>query len=87
MVSPYRSPEILRKFPPTLVITSTRAFDLSTAVNTHRELVKAGVDAELHAWDGFIHGWFYNLDIPESREVFDVMAHFFGKHLGLEIKK
>jgi acetyl esterase/lipase len=57
--------------------------EMSAAVNTHRELVKAGVDAELHVWDGLGHAFFYNPDLPESREAFDVMARFFQQHLKL----
>ena len=83
MVSPVTSPEILKHFPPTLLITGTRAMDMSSAVNTHRELVKAGVDAELHLWDGHGHFFFGNIDLPESREAYDVMAKFFRKHLKL----
>jgi monoterpene epsilon-lactone hydrolase len=83
LVSPIMSPELLRAFPPTLVITSTRAFDMSGAVNTHRELVKAGVDAELHVWDGLGHAFFYNSDLPEAKEAFEVMTRFFSGHLKL----
>ena len=42
LASPILTPDVLRKFPPTLAITATRAPELSSAVNTHRELVKAG---------------------------------------------
>lgn len=84
LASPILSPEILKRFPPTLIISSTRAADLSSAVDTHRELVKAGVDAELHVWDGLGHAFFYDIDLPESREAFQVMANFFGKHLDLQ---
>ncbi len=84
MVSPVMSPRLLRGFPPTLVITATRAYDMSAAVNTHRELVKAGVDARLHMWDGLGHAFFYDIDLPESREAFDVMAGFFQRHLNLD---
>lgn len=83
LVSPIVSPEILRQFPPTLLITATRAQELSGAVNTHRELVKAGVDAELHVWDGLGHFFYGNIDLPEAREAYDVMARFYRKHLKL----
>ncbi len=83
LASPILAPELLKRFPPTLLITSTRAMDMSSAVNTHRELVKAGVDADLHVWDGLGHAFFYDIDLPESREAFDVMAAFFRKHLKL----
>lgn len=83
MVSPIRSPETLKRFPPTLIITATRAFEMSAAVNTHRELVKAGATADLHVWDGLGHAFFYDPALPESREAFDVMTGFFRKHLKL----
>jgi hypothetical protein len=33
-------------------------------------------------WEGLFHGFFYNVDVPESREVFDVIVRFFERHLG-----
>ena len=83
LASPVLAPEVLAKFPPTLLITATRAFEMSAAVNSHRELVKAGVDADLHVWDGLGHAFFYDPALPESREAFDVMARFFARHLKL----
>ncbi len=84
LVSPITSPATLAQFPPTLVITGTRAFEMSAAVNTHKELVKAGVDADLHIWDGLGHAFFYDPALPESREAFDVMARFFTRYLKLQ---
>ena len=43
--------------------------------------VRAGVDAELHVWDGLPHAFWYNSDLPESREAYDVIARFFECHL------
>jgi acetyl esterase/lipase len=82
LVSPVSSPEVLAKFPPTLMITGTRGFELSGALYTHEQLVKAGVDAELHVWEGLFHGFFYNADVPESKDAFNVMVKFFDRHLG-----
>jgi epsilon-lactone hydrolase len=82
LVAPIGSPEVLAKFPPTLIITATRGFELSAAVYTHSQLVKLGVDAELHVWEGLFHGFFYNPDVPESRDAFDVIVRFFNRHLG-----
>jgi acetyl esterase/lipase len=45
-------------------------------------LVKQGVDVELHAWDGLFHGFFYNPDVPESRDCYDIIVKFFDRHLG-----
>jgi acetyl esterase/lipase len=83
LASPILAPAVLKRFPPTLIITASRAMEMSAAINTHRELVKAGVTADLHMWDGLGHAFFYNIDLPESREAFDVMAHFFQQHLKL----
>jgi len=84
LIAPIHSPDVLRQFPPTLLITGTRAFELSSAVYTHAQLVKLGVDAELHVWEGMFHGFFYNPDVPESQEAYDVMVKFFDRHLGTE---
>ncbi|CAN7500840.1 alpha/beta hydrolase fold domain-containing protein [Phenylobacterium sp. LjRoot219] len=83
LASPVLAPDVLKRFPPTLMVTATRAMEMSAAVNSHRELVKAGVDADLHMWDGLGHAFFYNIDLPESREAFQVMADFFGRRLKL----
>jgi len=82
LIAPLNSPEIIAKFPPTLIITGTRSFELSAAVHTHTQLVKSGVDAELHVWEGLFHGFFYNVDITESRDAFNVIIKFFDRHLG-----
>lgn len=82
LVAPAASAEVLRQFPPTLIITGTRGFEMSSAVYTHSQLVKLGVDAELHVWEGMFHGFFYNPDVPESRDAYDVMVKFFDRHLG-----
>jgi monoterpene epsilon-lactone hydrolase len=84
LVAPVNSPEVLAKFPPTLVITATRGFELSAALYTHQQLVKANVDTELHVWEGLFHGFFYNADVPESRDALNVIVQFFDRHLGHE---
>jgi acetyl esterase/lipase len=84
LVAPVNSPEVLAKFPPTLMITGTRGFELSAALYTHEQLVKAGVDADLHVWEGLFHGFFYNADVPESRDALNVIVKFFDRHLGRE---
>jgi epsilon-lactone hydrolase len=82
LAAPASSPEVLAKFPPTLIVTGTRAFELSSAVYTHSLLVKAGAEADLHVWEGMFHGFFYNVDVPESRDCLDVIVKFFERHLG-----
>jgi acetyl esterase/lipase len=82
LAAPASSPQVLAKFPPTLIVTGTRAFELSSAVHTHALLVKQGVETDLHVWEGMFHGFFYNVDVPESRDCYDVVVKFFEKHLG-----
>lgn len=82
LVAPASSPGVLSRFPPTLIITATRGFEYSSAIYTHEQLVKQGVDAQLHVWEGLFHGFFYNPDIPESRDAYNVMIRFFDKELG-----
>ena len=82
LVSPAVSPQVLAKFPPSLIITATRGSELSSAVYTHTQLVKNGAVAELHVWEGLFHGFFYNPDVPESRDFYDVIVRFFDRSLG-----
>lgn len=82
LVLPIRSGALLARFPPTLIVSSTRDFALSPAVYTHTQLVKHGVDAELHVWDGLTHAFFVeDPDLPESAEVWNVLSRFFDRHL------
>ena len=78
---PARNPAVLAKFPPTLVVTGTRDFAMSSAVNLHSKLVAAGVDARLHVWEGGRHAFFYDERVPEAREAYAVMAAFFEARL------
>lgn len=80
-VSPAESLRVLSLFPPTLLLTGTRSYDMSAAVQTHRELIKSGAQAELHVWDGMWHCFFFDPDLPESKEAYSVIAQFFGRHL------
>src|SRR6185437_11736386 len=47
LIAPALSREVLAKFPPSLIITGTRGFELSSAVYSHTQLVNNGVTAEL----------------------------------------
>lgn len=86
LVSPVKSPTVLAKFPPALLITGTRDIGLSHAAYMHSQLIKAGVEADLHVWEGAPHCSFaqpvVNPNEPESREAWDVIVKFFDKHLG-----
>ncbi len=85
-VSPVYSPTILKAFPPSLFISGTRDIGLSPAVYTHAQLIKYGVRADLHVWEGTTHCSF-NMPTsdpiaPESREAWSVIVKFFDTYLG-----
>jgi acetyl esterase/lipase len=82
LVAPVFSREVLAWFPPTLLVTGTHGFEFSATVFTHEQMVKASVDAELHVWEGMFHGFFYNPDVPESKDCVDVIVGFFQRKLG-----
>ncbi len=81
LAAPAESPELLAQFPPSLIVTATRGFELSSAVVTHARLVKAGAQSDLHVWEGMFHGFFYNADVPESKDCFNVIVKFFNSRL------
>jgi acetyl esterase/lipase len=80
-LAPIHSPELLAQFPPTLVLSGTRSFDLSGAVLTHRALLGAGALAELHVWEGMWHCFPYNHRMPEAKDAFHTLVAFFDRHL------
>ncbi|HEX4505758.1 MAG TPA: alpha/beta hydrolase fold domain-containing protein [Alphaproteobacteria bacterium] len=81
-VTPLESPAMMAKFPPMLLVTATRDIAMSPVITTHQTLSRLGVDAELHVWDGLQHSFFTDIDLPESKEYFDVVSRFFDKQLG-----
>lgn len=82
LVNPIIAPESFRaRFPPSLLITGTRAFDMSPAIATHRALAQAGVDASLHVFDGLGHCFYYDATSPEGTDAYQTMTRFFHKHL------
>jgi monoterpene epsilon-lactone hydrolase len=82
LVYPGNSLAILAQFPPTLLITGTRDFTMSSELQSQRLLTAAGVDAELHVWDGMWHSFFSDPELPESKQAYAVMVSFFDRHLG-----
>ncbi len=81
LLVPLKSKEIMSNFPPSLLIVSTRDFHLSSVVYTHAQLIKLGVEADLHVWEGLGHVFLYNSELPESRDAYQVIVNFFNKHL------
>jgi epsilon-lactone hydrolase len=81
LVSPAGHLDILAKFPPTLVITGTRAPDLSPAIYTHSQLIKAGVPGDLIVGEGLGHCYIYSADLPEAQDAYSAISKFFKKNL------
>ena len=70
-------------FPPALLTTGTRDLLLSNTVRVHRKLRQAGVEAELHVYEGQSHAHYMRSSTaPETREAFEEIARFFKRHLG-----
>ena len=82
-VTPGQSDAVMAQFPPTLLLSSSRDFMLSTVLATHSQLVRLGVEAQLHVWEGLDHTFHYNPDLPETEELHRVTLNFFEKHLQL----
>ena len=74
----------LKGFPPTILIYGTRDLLLSDTVRMHRALRKAGVDAQLHVYEGQSHGDYMRgalQPFPESLDAQAEIFRFFDKHL------
>jgi acetyl esterase/lipase len=74
----------LKGFPPTILISGTRDLLLSDTVRMHRALRKAGVEADLHVYDGQTHAdYLQNLirHVPECEDAQQEVLKFFDKHL------
>ncbi len=82
LVTPGLFPEVLARFPPTLVVTGTRDVAMSNAIVTHARLLQAGVDARLYVQEGLGHGHFFAFPgTPESTAAYDVIWKFFDERL------
>jgi monoterpene epsilon-lactone hydrolase len=70
-------------FPPAILTTGTRDLLLSNTVRVHRKLRRAGVVANLNVFEGESHAQYQFDDrVPETKEAFGEISHFFDKHLG-----
>lgn len=83
-VHPYVSP--LRgdfdNFPPSYLISGTRDLLLSDTIRVHRKLRQAGIEADLHIYEGQSHADYINVwESPESYEHFAELNAFLLKHL------
>src|SRR6185437_4026588 len=72
----------LRGMPPTLLVTGTRDLLLSDTAHLHRALLAAGDDAQLVVFEAMPHVFWYNFQLPETKEALGLMAKFFDEKLG-----
>lgn len=79
---PMQSPQLLARFPPSLLLAGGRDFALSALTTAQRRLLAAGVDARLIVFDGLWHAFFVFPDLPESQEAYARISEFFDQHLG-----
>ncbi len=82
LVTPAMSDKIMAKFPPSLLISSSRDAGLSGVIATHRQLTRLGVKHDLQLWEGVDHAFIYDPNLPESREAYNITVQFFEEHLG-----
>jgi acetyl esterase/lipase len=81
---PYVSPVYgdFKGFPPSYLISGTRDLMLSDTVRVHRKLRRAGVEADLHVYEGQSHADYLKImNAPESYEHFAELNAFLLKHL------
>ena len=71
----------LHGMPPTLFLTSTRDMMLSGTAILHRAFLRAGIDAQLAVFEALNHGFWYEANLPESKEADEMIARFFDTHL------
>jgi epsilon-lactone hydrolase len=77
---PAASRDVLKAFPPTLFVTSSRAPEMSGALQSHLELVELGVKSQLLIFDGMEHG-FIVYPIPEATRAHKLVVEFFMENL------
>lgn len=69
-------------FPPTLFLSSTRDMLLSGTTMLQRHFYESGVPSPMVIFEGLPHAFWNNMDLPESKEAFQIMAKFLEKHVG-----
>lgn len=69
-------------FPPTILISGTRDMLLSDTARAHRQLLDAGVEADLHVFEGMSHAEYMIMPgIPEGRMTWMAISDFLKVHL------
>jgi monoterpene epsilon-lactone hydrolase len=83
LAAPAESPEILARFPPTLVLSSSRDALLGSALDTYAKLRAVRVESELYVRHGFGHGYFTQApELPEAIAAWQETVWHFDRYLG-----
>lgn len=85
LVFPGLDRNMLKAFPPTLLITGTRDFAMSSVIHSNELLTAAGVRTELHVWEGMGHAFFSDPEPEESRQAYRIIARFFRRELAADV--
>lgn len=81
VISAALHPEVIAKFPPTLIITGSRAMDMTPAIVTNSALIKARVPSTLIVQEGMDHCYMYQSSLPEARDAYQATVDFFRANL------
>lgn len=85
---PERCDEVLRRFPPTLLISGTRSEEMSATLVAHARFLQLGVQSQLYVLEGGWHGAFYDaVDTPEGYAANAYSARWFLQHLAGSARK
>lgn len=83
LITPALFPEVLARFPPTLIVTGTRDIAMSNALVTNVRLLQAGAETQLLVLEGLGHGQFNAfVGTREASDAYDIIWRFFDRHLG-----
>ncbi|MCW1430143.1 alpha/beta hydrolase [Novosphingobium sp. JCM 18896] len=80
-ISPALHPDVMAQFPPTLIITGTRAMDMSPAIVTNSALLKAGVRSTLIVGEAMGHCYHYQFQLPEAQDANQAIIDFLRENL------
>ena len=80
---PGLDPEVLKRFPPSILISSSRDLMMGQVVSMHNRLIHQGAESNLHIWDGVGHCFTNIPGLLEAEQALTTMAKFFRARLSL----
>lgn len=81
IVAPALHLDVLAKFPPTMIITGSRAMDMSPAIYTNSQLIKAGKNPLMIVGESLGHCYHSTVELPESQDANQAIVRFFNENL------